>query len=515
MQTTEIKDRFTVDELLAGEAAVTEKPAAVETQAVDAVAGETLVESKAAEPLAVPVVEAEPLDILQLFDGQDQRAVQQLRMMGILQTDEQMVDVGAIKRIQQVMRGDFANDGFQDDTGTRLTVMQAAFKERIKTTPLAQLIDNGDLNALVVQVLNTLADYHSKAAERMDITPQQGQCKDCHSYNKQHAGCEKDAKKYRLDAQYYQNHPDVVRSIAAKYKDVLASDRFLNLGELVVEMGFAGEDRAKARDKVDDALTMVSAHRMNIVVAPFKALSPVARTLYKENPDTYQVQIDGLAETLKGATKPLAKSQPQESATPQLAKVQALHSLASAQINAALSWQPSSPDGKRIELSARSKLEILEKAQALAQDYQRVALSLAHHFLGEGAAKDEPAMKKLREQLGASMSKQNIALLPAQEAEAKAKVLAEASVQDLLQISTGKPLLEKKLALLARQADASLDISKMTAKPQLIGTDAQAIVSSFTAYAESVTKALQTLVPANQVNVTRLTAGETQLAQSA
>ena len=95
-----------------------------------------------------------------------QRTVQLLADAGVFADDDTRGAVLIAKRINHALFGDFSKEGLSDALLGQVRTMQEKYRQAISATPYEQLVENGQLNALLVEYINFLLERSREQRKR-------------------------------------------------------------------------------------------------------------------------------------------------------------------------------------------------------------------------------------------------------------------------------------------------------------------------------------------------------------
>ncbi len=385
----------------------------------------TLEQPETAVETAAPQV----LDV-SLFD-KEQRAVQYLQYAGLLAGDDTVTKLNVLKRVNHAV--------FADEDRGKIPQMQAEFRKLLEREPdVAKLTEGGAESPVFKLVDGYLAEraaHYKRIADELTGLPAN---LDEGAFASALHSAQAKQQKYEQERAYYQGSPDLINNAVREHPEALSAGKYLPLGRLALESGMVAGERAKAADMIDDALANAAAHSFLHMAKDVIKTSDADLANYLRFADKFAGNI--MAETGEVAISntPIEKSQAFADATPELARIQALKSLLSAQLHD-MTKHTRGADGTS-NPPAEQLAEALVRVKPLVRRYQSAAMSLAYHFLGEGAGKDDARMQKLREHLAAMMDKSSIPLqMQRVEAEQSATQLAQETAAYLRSQSVGKP----------------------------------------------------------------------------
>lgn len=400
----------------------------------------------------------------------EQRTIQHLQNTTILKA-ERVTPLQTLKRLNRFDKADYS--GLGEETNKKILAAREVFDTAAKTKSFRQLIDDGDVHTLFENVLTALIDFHNGQVAQLD-EKQSPNGMSTEAFNILHKSNAEKAEKYSLELKYLQDNKgtqyDAITALAAfPQAEQAIKTGYLPMGELATVTGMIDGPVDFVRDAVQDVLANAAAHSMNLFLQPFKKESDGLLDRWKQSPALYATAVRALAKRISATTQPLASISVKDAGdTPELAQIQALKSLLSAQLHAATSGTD--------DPAALANIE--KQAKGLIKEYQQAALSLVDHFLADGPAATDARMRTVRAQLQKAAKNQGVELMPFERAEAKAATLARESAQDLAQLTVGNPLLENKLRTLLTQINPDLGKEKLAHKPQLIAFDVEAAIGT-------------------------------------
>ncbi len=370
---------------------------------------------------AAPVETASQANVLDvnLFD-KEQRAVQYLQYAGLIDSSNE--DVTTLNYLKAANHAAFADEKtgnipqLQEQFRTAMTTQQDMSKltEGGVESPVFKLVD-GVYAARIAQAEKTIAE--------LDALPSTLSTEEFNATRKRAEG---KINKYRKDRAYNQANPEVLNKAVREHPEALAAGKYLPIGRLAIEAGMVKGDKAVAMDMVDDALANAAAHSMLHVAEEVMSTSDADLAINKRFPDRYRANIMAKATDTAVTTTAIEQVRIFDDATPELARVQALKTMLSAHLHE-LTQHTRDADGTS-KPPIEQLADALTQVKPLVREYQSATMSLAYHFLGEGAGKDDARMQKLREHLSAMMEKNKIPLMmDKNEAERAASALVEKS----------------------------------------------------------------------------------------
>lgn len=399
------------------------------------------------EPLPLKIFDSKPLTKTVAYFG----------ALGIVK-EEEKAPLRVAERANHALFARLDASGEQDEQLKRqigdFLEQREAFKQALASGPVEALIEQGKVNELVTGYLAILAARAQARLNALELTPSANRNMPASEdeFNRQLEDARAKADKYGGELTFYRDGaPEMVKDAVKAHPFVLTAGKFLQFGDIVAEAKAAGADdatKARMRDRVDDALARKSANEIKMLGLLFDPAGAMAA--HDASPGLYATQINAGLLRIVNHAKPLVQIEPPESAQTGLGRIQALQFLLLAEMRAEASAALENKAGGPAEREA-----VIDRLRDRVKDYAQAALSLSHAFLGEGAAKDDAVVLKIRTQLEKEMQDDQIALLTPPDAEAKARALAEASAQTLRQYAASDPAqLAKTDRLLAATAPA-------------------------------------------------------------
>ena len=377
-------------------------------------------ELTAAQEKAETTPNVNVLDV-SLFD-KEQRAVQYLQYAGLVSGDEDVTTLNLLKLAN--------HSAFADEKVGNIPVIQEAFRTQMASMDMDALTGGGAESPVFKLIDGVLAERIAKSQQTISELDALPSTLEPMEFMRTRQRAEARIKKYEKDRAYYQSNPEAINKAVREHPQALSTGKYLPLGRLAIEAGIIKGDPAMAADMVDDTLANAAAHSLLHVAEEVMSTSDADLTLNQRFPERYRSNIIAKSTDTAVSTTGIEDVKLFDDATPELARIQAMKTMLSAHLHE-LTKHTRDENGNSnppLEQLAKSLTEV----KPLVRKYQSAAMSLAYHFLGEGAGKDDPRMQKLREHLAGMMEKNGIPLMMQKdEADRSATALAEESAKYL------------------------------------------------------------------------------------
>jgi hypothetical protein len=371
------------------------------------------------ESTVAPTETAPQVSVLDvsLFD-REQRAVQYLQYAGLIAGDDNVTTLNLLKLVN--------HSAFADEKTGNIPLIQEAFRTQMASMDMDALTGGGVESPVFKLVDGVLAERIANSQQviaELDALPSTLEPME---FMRTRQRAEAKIKKYEKDLAYYQANPEVINKAVREHPQALTVGKYLPLGRLAIQAGMIAGDPAMAADMVDDTLANAAAHSMLHVAEEVMSTSDADLALNKRFPDRYRSNIMAKATDTAATTSGIETVKIFDDATPELARIQSLKTMLSAHLHEVTKHTRDEAGNSNPPLAQLA--EALTQVKPLVRKYQSAAMSLAYHFLGEGAGKDDERMQKLREHLAGMMEKNGIPLMMQKdEADRVATALAEES----------------------------------------------------------------------------------------
>ena len=381
------------------------------------------------------------------------RIIEALANSGLI-TDEQRTPLQILRRITQALNDDISD--MPKDVQEDVLRMRREFNIGLANTPSYQeFVEAGHVQKLLETYVPLLARAGREKKEALDHgVPPEGS--DTRTFNDARANEEAKENKYSLEAPSYSSDfmKNMIKETALKHEAVITSGRYLPMSDIAVESGYVHEDKAVARDLVDDVTSVQAALAIKAIRKAMVDGGTLAE--YAGNPDANAVRIQAMAERIAQVTHSLASLKAPETTSP----VVPLLELVSAEMHEAMSQHRNPQQAVKTEAQALSDIKA----------YEQVAYSLAVDFLKDGPSAEDTRTKAILANLERDLQAQGIEVLPLEEAKRKAAELARRSAEDLLRAAHGNEALSEKINGLAQAAGVDLAVP-LEPKTHLIGEE--------------------------------------------
>jgi hypothetical protein len=374
--------------------------------------------------------------------------IQALADAGLFKSDDARTKVLLAKRLNRLKNGIFSKGseeaGLGEATFNQITNLQRDFRADLANNSFEHLLESGKLNAALESYTQFLIARSQEKLQRLTSGKLTADEANPAALMQLIGREQKKLEMLQGEHDTYRGSPDFTRQMLRDVKDLVTSDKYMTTSELVKQSGLVEGSQDRVADMVSDVQALVEARRIKLLARQFRMVDNIAA-----NPDSPEARVRSLAVSMaaRQATQPLAALHEFEAEGTDRDRVVALKLLLEAQIHEAFS-QPRSHD----------QLVQLEKDTGkLAHTYAQVALSLAHHYLESGAAAGDPRVQKMKENVKAEIAREELQLMPPDQAIAEAAKLARASAQDLLLAAQGNEAnveMVRKLATAAGVAEA-------------------------------------------------------------
>lgn len=412
---------------------------------------------------------------LNLLD-KTQRTVQYLQHAGLIDADDHktITALNVLKRINHA--------AYAGETTKGISQLQAEFQKALEAGDVTEGEKDSAVAKLVDGYLTAKVAHNQKILDELNALPSHLSPEE---FNRAHHRATENVRKYEAERKYYEGSPELLNDAAREHPETL-KDGYMSLGKLAVGAGFVDSDKAKARDMVDDTLAAAATHQLMHIAEEVMSTSDADLTLNQKFPERYASNITAKADDVAASTISIDRTSPaEEGTTPQLARIQALNSLLSAQLNA-MTKHTAGHTGQT-DPGLESLAQNLIEAKKLVNEYRSAAMSLASQFLADGPAKDDPRMRQQLENLNKMMDDNNIPrLMNPLDAEQAAKRLAEESAAYLISQNPGNAKAQANISTLLAQATAQATeqgmADKFAPKPvesfaEIAGRDAGVVAS--------------------------------------
>lgn len=417
---------------------------------VEQLLGETSAPAASSTPVAVM-----DLNIL----NESQRTVQYLQHAGLIASD----DFATITTLNVLKRIDHA--AFADERDGAIQKAQEAFQQALQSGDVAALTEGGNQSPVVQLVDAYLAarvEQSRKIIRKLHDIPDHENLL-VHDHERQQA--EAAIAKYEAERNYYQGSPELLNDAVRAHPEALQNG-YMALGKLAIVIGAVKGDPAVVADMVDDTLASAAAHKLLHLAKDVMTTDDQTLQRHKEYAGDFANEILSQAGNMVVSTAPIAKANASEGGTPELARIQALSTLLSARLNAMTTHKANGSNDTEPPLEVLA--DNLITAKRLIRETQIATLSLAYHFLGEGASKDDPRMRQLRQNLNKMAEKNNLPLFMQRgDAEVAAHSIAEENIAFLREHAAGNTQVLATIDALARQAEPTPGMAaRMTDGPR-------------------------------------------------
>ncbi|MFO0389374.1 MAG: hypothetical protein ACK502_06615 [Alphaproteobacteria bacterium] len=394
-----------------------------------------------------------------LFD-KEQRAVQYLQYAGLISGDENVTTLNLLKLVNHA--------AFADEKTGNIPLMQEAFRTQMASMDMDALTGGGIESPVFKLVDGVLAERIAKSQQTIAELDALPSTMEPMEFMRTRQRAEARIKKYEKDRAYYQSNPEAINKAVREHPQALTSGKYLPLGRLAVQAGMISGDPEMAKDMVDDTLANAAAHSLLHVAEEVMSTSDADLALNKRFPERYRSNIIAKATDTAVSTTGIEEVKLFDDATPELARIQALKTMLSAHLHEMTKHTRDENGNSNPPLEQLA--DALTQVKPLARKYQSAAMSLAYHFLGEGAGQDDARMQKLREHLAGMMEKNGIPLMMQKdEADRAATALAEESAKYLREkeakavanvnalLAKVKPDVAKVISMAEKYANAPAD----------------------------------------------------------
>jgi hypothetical protein len=391
-----------------------------------------------------------------------QRTVQMLGDAGVFVDDDARGAVLLAKRINHGLFGDFSREELSAPLREKIQLLQQQYRSAIgSAADYGALAESGQLNQLLDEYMSFLVERSREKLTRL----KEGKLAAADEKNPAILlqMIEKEQQKMNAlirEQATYSHGPDYTKGMLKRVEPLVRLERYLPLGKLVIKSGLVKDAAPEAAaDLVSDVLGVAAARHIRMLAGHFECVDALAA---QPDSDESRVRCQAVALAVRQATQPLSSLFEFEPENAELDRIVALRTLLSAQLHRAFSEE---------ELTQPQQMALEKAAHSLTRDYTQIALSLACHYMSEGAAQDDARVKKIQANLQREMEQAGIALIDPAEAMDKARKLARASAEDLLVAAKGDARLAGMIETLAKAAGDPVERLPLQPRAQLIGVE--------------------------------------------